>query len=132
MNNAFEHLAGLGAIKAWLTAHLPFLREGGSLAPRAIVLTGLPGTGKHSVSRAIAANIGRPMLPFTCLEAIDPASILLVEDLGREHLPLIRRPPTRLKSCPSSSPSRKGPGNFPRDYCGRTRSKRSGTSTSPT
>jgi SpoVK/Ycf46/Vps4 family AAA+-type ATPase len=91
MNNAFEHLAGLGAIKAWLTAHLPFLREGGSLAPRAIVLTGLPGTGKHSVSRAIATTIGRPLLPFTCLEAIDPASILLVEDLGREHLPLIRR-----------------------------------------
>ena len=42
MNDAFKRLAGLGAIKAWLAAHLPFLREVGSLAPRAIVLTGLP------------------------------------------------------------------------------------------
>lgn len=91
MNDAFQHLAGLGAIKAWLTAHLPLLREGGCLAPRAIVLTGLAGTGKHSVSRAIAATIGRPLVPFTSHKAIDPASILLVEDLGREHLPLIRR-----------------------------------------
>lgn len=91
MNNAFEHLAGLGAIKAWLAAHLPSLQEGGSFAPLAIVLAGLPGTGKHSVSRAIAATIGRPMVPFTLLGANDPASILLVNDLGREHLPLIRR-----------------------------------------
>jgi hypothetical protein len=45
MNEAFQHLAGLGAIKAWLAAHRPFLREGGNLAPRAIVLAGLPGTG---------------------------------------------------------------------------------------
>jgi SpoVK/Ycf46/Vps4 family AAA+-type ATPase len=91
MNSPFAHLAGLGAIKAWLATHLPLLREGGSLAPRAIVLTGLPGTGKHSVARAIAVSIGRPLLPFTGLEDIDPADILLVEDLDREHLPLIRR-----------------------------------------
>lgn len=91
MNDAFEHLAGLDAIKAWLGVHPPFHREGGSLAPEAIVLAGLPGTGKHSVARAIAATIGQPLQPFTSLEAIDSASILLVEDLGREHLPLIRR-----------------------------------------
>jgi hypothetical protein len=53
MNDAFKRLAGLGAIKAWLAGHLPFLREGGSLAPRAIVLTGLPGIGKHRVSREL-------------------------------------------------------------------------------
>ena len=91
MNDAFENLAGLGAFKAWLTAHLPLLREGGNLAPRVIVLAGLPGTGKHSVSRAIAASIGWPLLPFTHLGTTDPASILLVHDLGRAHLPLIRR-----------------------------------------
>jgi SpoVK/Ycf46/Vps4 family AAA+-type ATPase len=91
MNDAFQHLAGLGAIKAWLAAHLPLLQEGGNLAPRAIVLAGLPGTGKHSVSRAIAAATGRPLTTSTSVAAIDPASILLVEDLGREHLPLIRR-----------------------------------------
>lgn len=91
MNDAFENLAGFGAIKAWFAAHLPLLREGGSFAPRAIVLAGLPGTGKHSVARAIAATIGQPLQPFTSLEAIDPASILLVDDLGREHLPLIHR-----------------------------------------
>lgn len=91
MNDAFQHLAGLGAIKAWVAAHLPLLQEGGNLAPRAIVLAGLPGTGKHSVSRAIAAATGRPLTAFTSVAAIDPASVLLVEDLGREHLPLIRR-----------------------------------------
>ncbi len=91
MNEAVQNLAGFGAIKAWLAAHLPLLREGGSLAPRAIVLAGLAGTGKHSVSRAIAATIGRPILSFTSLEAIDPGSVLLVDDLSREHLPLIRQ-----------------------------------------
>ena len=91
MNDAFQHLSGLGAIKAWLAAHLPFLREGGRLAPRAIVLAGLPGSGKHSVSMAMAAATGRPLTTFTSVAAIDPASILLVEDLSREHLPLIRK-----------------------------------------
>lgn len=100
MNDAFEHFAGLGAIKAWLAAHLPLLGEGGSLAPRAIVLTGLPGTGKHSVSRAIAATLGRPLLSFTHLGATDPASILLVDDFGREHLPLIRRLADPAESMP--------------------------------
>ncbi|MCW1922665.1 hypothetical protein OKA05_08870 [Luteolibacter arcticus] len=91
MNDALEHLAGLGALKTWLAAHLPLLREGGTLTPRAIVLAGLPGTGKHSVSRGIASAIGRPLTTFTSVAAIDPTSIVLVEDLGREHLPLIRR-----------------------------------------
>lgn len=91
MNDALEHLAGLGALKAWLAAHLPLLREGGSLAPRAIVLAGLAGTGKLSVSKAIASATGRPLTTFTSVAAIDPTSIVLVEDLGREHLPLIRR-----------------------------------------
>ena len=88
MSNALDHLAGLGAIRAWLGALLPSLREGGSLAPRAIVLAGLSGTGRHSVARAFSATIGRPLLPFTHLGATDPASIFLVEDFGREHLPL--------------------------------------------
>ncbi len=30
-------------------------------------------------------------MPFTHIATIDPASILLIEDLDREHLPLIRR-----------------------------------------
>jgi SpoVK/Ycf46/Vps4 family AAA+-type ATPase len=91
MNDAFENLAGLGAIKALLATNLLLLREGGTLTPRAIVLAGLPGTGKHSVSRVIASATGRPLTTFTSDTAIDPASVLLVEDLGREHLPLIRR-----------------------------------------
>lgn len=91
MNDAFQHLAGLGALKAWLAANLPLLRECGSLAPRAIVLAGLPGTGKHSLSRGIASATGRPLTTFTSVAAIDPANIVLVEDLGREHLPVIRR-----------------------------------------
>jgi DNA helicase TIP49 (TBP-interacting protein) len=53
------------------------------LAPRAIVLAGLPGTGKHSVARAIAGSIGRLPLPFTSFEGIDPATTLLVEELDR-------------------------------------------------
>jgi SpoVK/Ycf46/Vps4 family AAA+-type ATPase len=100
MNDAFKRLAGLGALKAWLVALLPFIRKGGSLAPRAIVLAGLPGTGKHSVSRAIASATGRPLTTFTSVAAIDPASIVLVEDVGREHLPLIRRLTASAESMP--------------------------------
>jgi SpoVK/Ycf46/Vps4 family AAA+-type ATPase len=91
MNSPFPHLAGLGELKAWFAGHLQLFQQRNILAPRGIVLAGLPGTGKRSVAKAIAATIGRPLLPFTCLETIDPASILLVDDLGREHLPLIRR-----------------------------------------
>jgi len=35
------------------------------------------------------------------MAVIDPVSILLVEDLDREHLPLIRRLATRRRTCPS-------------------------------
>jgi SpoVK/Ycf46/Vps4 family AAA+-type ATPase len=91
MNSAFENLAGLGALKAWLAKHLPLFRENHPLAPRAIVLVGLPGTGKHSVSKAIASALDRPLSEFDSLAALDPAKTLFVEDLGQEHLPLIRR-----------------------------------------
>ncbi len=91
MNDPFDYLAGLGAFKAWLTEHLPLFREDSPLAPRAIVLTGLPGTGKRSVARAISTSIGRPLTRFVAGQEIDLTGVILVEDLGREHLPFVRR-----------------------------------------
>ncbi len=91
MNEAFEHLAGLGALKKWLADHLPLFQEDSPLAPRAIVLTGLPGTGKRSVARAIAAAIGRPLARFVPGQEPDLMNVLLIEDLDREHLSWVRR-----------------------------------------
>ena len=91
MNDAFQYLTGLGALKSWLTEHLPLFREINVLAPRAIVLTGLPGTGKRSVAKAIAASIGRQRVEFTSGQPLDPATVAVVENLDREHLRLVRR-----------------------------------------
>jgi len=91
MNEEFQHLAGLDALKAWLAKYLPLFQGNDPLAPRSIVLTGLPGTGKRSVAKAIAASIGKPLVRFVPEQQPDPSAVLMVEDLDREHLPLIRR-----------------------------------------
>jgi SpoVK/Ycf46/Vps4 family AAA+-type ATPase len=91
MNPPFPHLAGLGKLKAWFASHLQFLQQWNVLDPRGIVLAGLPGTGRRSVAKAMAERIGRPWTTHTNDPALDPSVVLLVEDLDREHLPLIRR-----------------------------------------
>lgn len=87
MNDSFENLAGLGAIKAWLKEHLPFFREGGSLAPRAIVLTGLPGTGKHSVSEPSpppsAGHCGRSPVPMPSTRQASSSSMTSAGSISR-------------------------------------------------
>ncbi len=91
MNDPFDHLAGLGGLKGWLAEHLSLFQGDGPLTPRAIVLTGLPGTGKRSVARAIAAAIGQSLARFVPGQEPDPVDILLVENLDREHLSFVRR-----------------------------------------
>jgi SpoVK/Ycf46/Vps4 family AAA+-type ATPase len=90
-NTHFPHLAGLGDLKAWFARHLALFRENNPLAPRAIVLAGLPGTGKRSAANAIASELRRPLARFQSDNGFDPATVLVVEDLDREHLPLIRQ-----------------------------------------
>lgn len=43
------------------------------------------------MAKAIATSIGKPLARFTSGQHLDPATVLIVEELEREHLPLIRR-----------------------------------------
>ncbi len=81
----------MNSLKAWLTSHLTWIQEGGSLAPRSIVLTGLPGTGKHSAAKAIAAALGKPLVSMEAADNGTNDAVLLIDTLGPEHLPLVRR-----------------------------------------
>ncbi len=78
--NDFQHLAGMGSLKAWLTSQLPWIKEGGSLAPRSIVLTGLPGTGKHSTAKAIAAALGKPLAAMDAADDTADGAVLQIDD----------------------------------------------------
>lgn len=91
MNPPFPHFAGLGDLKAWFARHQRLFQQRNVLAPRAIALAGLPGTGKRSVAKALAEGLGRPWVTHTKDQAHDPSAVYLVEDLDPEHLPLIRR-----------------------------------------
>ena len=90
---SFKHLAGLGSLKSWLASNLPWIKSGGTLAPRAVVLAGLPGTGKNTTARAIASALGMPLARYGEIptENLPSLPALLVEEPSAGHLPLVRQ-----------------------------------------
>lgn len=63
-NVTFDDLVGFENYRTWFDPLVPVLKSGDPLAPRGILLAGMPGTGKASCAQATAQLIQRAVLRY--------------------------------------------------------------------